>query len=265
MQAETEEQATPDLTYPRLRRFNLIMGGVHLVQGILMLALSNASTRPIYTTFLTFDLERMSLVPDPRIWIQVRLGPAVALFLLVSAAAHFYLSTVGYRRYVSNLEGHRNPMRFYEYAISSSLMIVLIAMLVGIYELAALIALFGVNVAMNMFGIAMENHNQSTEKTRWASFIYGCVAGVIPWIAITVYFIGSITGGGEGPPGFVYAIVPTLFVFFSIFALNMFLQYKQVGPWREYLFGERGYIVLSLAAKTVLAWIVFAGTLAPVT
>jgi hypothetical protein len=44
----------------------------------------------------------------------------------------------------------------------------------------------------------------------------------------------------------------------------MLLQYKQVGPWKNYLFGERMYIVLSLLAKTALAWMIFAGTLAPV-
>jgi heliorhodopsin len=40
------------------------------------------------------------------------------------------------------------------------------------------------------------------------------------------------------------------------------LQYRRVGPWRDYLYGERGYIVLSLTAKSALAWQVFGGTLA---
>jgi hypothetical protein len=44
----------------------------------------------------------------------------------------------------------------------------------------------------------------------------------------------------------------------------MFLQYKKVGRWKDYLFGERMYIILSLTAKTLLAWQIFAGTLAPV-
>jgi hypothetical protein len=144
-------------------------------------------------------------------------------------------------------------------------MIVLIALLVGVWDLGALIALFGINAAMNFFGIMMEYHNQQTEKTNWTSFIYGCIAGIVPWIVIAVYFFASVTSGGENkPPAFVYAIVPTLFVFFNIFAINMLLQYKKVGPWKNYLFGERMYIVLSLAAKTVLAWIIFAGTLAPI-
>jgi hypothetical protein len=61
---------------------------------------------------------------------------------------------------------------------------------------------------------------------------------------------------------FVYAIFVSLFVFFDIFALNMWLQYRRVGRWKSYVFGERAYFVLSLVAKSLLAWQVFAGTLA---
>ena len=62
----------------------------------------------------------------------------------------------------------------------------------------------------------------------------------------------------------MYAIVPTLFVFFNIFSINMVLQYKKVGRWKDYLYGERVYIIPSLSAKTVLCWLIFTGTLAPV-
>jgi hypothetical protein len=41
----------------------------------------------------------------------------------------------------------------------------------------------------------------------------------------------------------------------------MVLQYRKIGPWRDYLFGERVYILLSLFAKSALAWQVFSGTL----
>jgi hypothetical protein len=206
----------------------------------------------------------MALVPNPKIAAELPFGPAVAVFLLLSAIAHFFLATVGYKLYVSNLKKGMNPVRFYEYALSSSVMIVLIGMLVGIYDIGAIILIFGINAMMNLFGIMMEYHNQNTQKTNWTSFIYGSIAGIIPWIVIVLYFIGSIAGEGGKPPAFVYAIIPTLFVFFNVFAVNMVLQYKKVGPWKDYLFGERVYIILSLSAKTVLAWIIFAGTLAPV-
>ena len=247
-----------------LRRFNLIMGFMHLVQGVLMIVLSNDTAYPIYTNFLKFDTIQRALVPDPKLAAELRFGPAVAVFLLLSAIAHFFLATIGYKLYVSNLKKGMNPVRFYEYALSSSVMIVLIGMLVGIYDLGAIVLIFGVNAMMNLFGIMMELHNQKTNKTDWTAFFYGCVAGILPWVVIVTYFLGSLAGEGGEPPAFVYAIIPTLFVFFNIFAVNMALQYKKVGPWKDYLYGERVYIILSLTAKTVLAWIIFAGTLAPV-
>jgi hypothetical protein len=250
-------------TFKGLRRFNVVMGFLHLVQGILMIVLSNSTTYPILTNFLKFDPLSQSLVPNPTPFFDLRFGPAVAVFLLISAVAHFYLSTFGYKRYVANLQLGMNPVRFYEYALSSSLMIVLIGMLVGITDLGALILMFGINAMMNLFGIMMEYHNQTLKKTNWTSFVYGSIAGIIPWIVIFIYFYGSLASSDAKPPAFVYVIVPTLFVFFNIFAINMVLQYKKVGPWKNYLFGERVYIILSLAAKTALAWQVFVGTLRP--
>jgi len=260
----SEQEKSTKLSFPRLRRFNVIMGFLHLIQGLAMVILSNDSTYPVYSTFLTFNTELFQLEPKLDQIFDLRFGPAVGAFLLISAVAHFYLSTIGYNRYVENLKKSMNPIRFYEYAFSSSLMIVLIAMLLGIYDLISLIALFGINAAMNLFGIMMEFDNQGRETVRWTSFIYGCIAGIIPWLAMGVNLYGSAVVNGAEPPTFVYAIVVSLFLFFNSFAVNMFLQYKKVGPWKNYLFGERAYIVLSLVAKTALAWQIFAGTLAPV-
>lgn len=247
-----------------LRRFNLIMGFLHLIQGIFMIVVSNDTTYPIYTNYLNFDPATFSLSPNPQLLYELRFGPAVAAFLLISAVAHFYLATIGYSRYVENLKKGMNPIRFYEYALSSSLMIVLIGMLIGLWDLGAIILIFTLNATMNLFGIMMELHNQHTKRTDWTAFIYGCIAGIVPWIVIMLYFVGAVNSGDAKPPAFVYAIVPTLFVFFNIFAINMILQYKKVGRWKDYLFGERVYIILSLSAKTVLAWLIFTGTLAPV-
>jgi hypothetical protein len=47
------------------------------------------------------------------------------------------------------------------------------------------------------------------------------------------------------------------------FAVNMVLQYKGVGQWKDYLYGERIYIVMSFVAKTFLVWLVFAGLFKP--
>jgi hypothetical protein len=260
---ETQKQLQ-SAKYQGLRRFNLFMGALHFLQGLFMILVSNDTTYPIFSNYLNFDISTFSLSPQAAKFYDLPFGPAVAMFLLISAVAHFYLGTLGYRRYVRNLENNINPIRFYEYALSSSLMIVLIGMLIGIWDLGAIILIFGINATMNLFGIMMELHNQGKAKTHWIGFVFGSIAGLIPWIVIFLYFLGAVNSGETKPPAFVYAIVPTLFVFFNIFAINMVLQYKKVGPWKDYLFGERVYIILSLTAKTVLAWLIWTGTLAPV-
>lgn len=253
-----------EIKFKKLRRFNLIMGILHLIQGIVMLIISNDATYPIYTNFLIFDLESFSLIPDPKLWYELPFGMAVAIFLFLSSIAHLSLASFGYKWYVKSLKKGKNPARFYEYAISSSWMIVLIGILVGIRDISSIILIFSLNATMNLFGIMMENHNENTNKTSWISFIFGSIAGIIPWILIVMYFISIITYPGAEPPGFVYVIIPSIFLFFNSFAINMVLQYKKVGPWKDYLFGEKVYIVLSLLAKTALAWQIYAGTLAPV-
>jgi len=191
------------------------------------------------------------------------------LFLLLSAIAHFLISLPGiFEWYVEKIKNGINYVRWFEYAFSSSVMIVVIAMLVGIYDIPTLIAIFTLNALMNLFGLLMEMHNQTTKATNWTSYILGWVAGIIPWLIIFMYFFGALNQvegveDGEIIPGFVYAILASILIFFNIFAVNMFLQYKKIGPWKDYVFGERVYIVLSLVAKTALAWQVFFGTLRP--
>lgn len=245
-----------------LRFWNISMGFLHLIQGILMLVLSNSFELPIKASFLKFDVMTQSLVPSPSTLMLVKIGPLIAVFLFLSALAHFSVSLLYNNWYNKFLARGINYARWIEYFFSSSLMIVIIAMLVGVYDIASLVPIFFINGTMILFGWVMELHNQSTKKTNWTSFYFGCIAGIIPWIVIAIYLFGA--GGGENrAPDFVYWIYFSIFLFFNCFAANQVLQYKKVGRWKDYLYGEKVYIILSLVAKTLLAWQVWAGTLRP--
>jgi hypothetical protein len=251
-----------DGIYGRLRLFNAAMGTLHLAQGAGMLFLSSDFTLPLRTTFLDSDPQREEIVTLTNTVLDLRLGPLVAVFLLISAAAHYLLaSPVIYPWYVKNLKRHINYVRWYEYALSSSLMIVVIAMLSGMFDLPSLVLIFALNATMIFFGLMMELHNQTTDKTNWTAFNLGVFAGIVPWVVIFWYFSGAVANSEDAVPKFVYGIIASLFVFFNVFAVNMVLQYRKIGPWRDYLFGERMYILLSLFAKSALAWQVFSGTL----
>ena len=242
----------------RLRWYNVVMGAFHAISGVVILALANDFAIPVTASFL----EGQPGGPEPRTirtLFEIRFAWGVAAFVFLSALAHWLIASPGiYEWYCRNLQRRRNYARWIEYSLSSSVMVVLIAMLTGITDVAALGAIFGVNAAMILFGLLME-HYESPGRPNWLSFVFGCLAGAVPWIVIAVYLWSP--GVAAEPPAFVYAIFFSLFVFFNSFAVNMVLQYKQVGKWRDYLFGETAYVFLSLVAKSLLAWQVFAGTL----
>ena len=252
-----------DSVYEKLKKFNLAMGVLHMIQGLLMLFLSTDAPWQIEATRLEFDEVTRSLVPVTETLMEIQLAPVVALFLLMSATAHFLIATVLYDHYKGHLKNHINPYRWYEYSVSASVMIVIIAMLTGIYDVALLLALFVLVAVMNLMGLMMEKHNQLTDEVDWTSYNIGCIAGAAPWVVIGIYFGGSLLASGGQVPNFVIAIYFSLLVFFNLFAINMFLQYKKIGKWKDYLYGERMYVILSLVAKSALAWQVFFGTLRP--
>ncbi len=250
--------------FKNLRKWNISMFFLHLLQGIAMLVVSSSFALPVTTSYVEFNVATQKLNTVLATLGDLRIGPLVAGFLLLSALAHFSVSFgPGYRWYIGNLKKGMNLARWIEYSFSSSLMIVVISLLVGVYDLSMLILLFFLNAMMILFGWVMEVHNQTTQKTDWTSYIFGCIAGIVPWIVVALYLFNA--GQGEfKAPTFVYWIYFSIFMFFNVFAINMILQYKKVGKWRDYLFGEKTYIVLSLVAKSLLAWQVFAGTLRPV-
>ena len=134
-------------------------------------------------------------------------------------------------------------------------MVVLISVLAGVTELVALIALFGANAAMILFGLVQERVNLGRDDVDWRPFTYGCIIGV-PWIAIAAQLVISATEG-SGAPGFVFAIFVTLLLLFNSFTVKMWLQYRGRGRWAEPAFAERVYLMLSLIAKSALAWQVY--------
>jgi hypothetical protein len=289
--------STAQSQYASLRRFNLFMGFLHLIQSILMFVLSKESLVDIKLWLPVIDAQQRTANLQPEKWYSVNLGYTISSFLLISAIAHFVtiLPNV-YEWYLKNLKLKVNLIRWFEYAISSSVMVYVIAILCGIQDGFLLFMLVVANASMNLFGAAMEMHNSAlrqlsalkltgqsdvtkvemdfdddkTFRPNWSSFIFGSFAGLMPWVVMGVYFFVSLDrlGDVENLPqrakdalNTVRFIFPALFVFFNLFAINMVLQYKRVWKWKKYIFGEKTYIVLSLLAKSFLAWFIWGGTL----
>ena len=119
----------------RLRTYNAVAGLVHLVQAVAVLSLTNDFSIPVTAVFMEgppgTDATKITTLFD------FSIGWGVAVFLLMSAVAHLILITPrAFHWYVRQLETRRNYARWIEYSLSSSLMVVLIALLPGITDIS---------------------------------------------------------------------------------------------------------------------------------
>jgi len=251
-----------DTRFQKLRRLNVLAGLLHLASLIAILALSTDVSLPVRATYLS-EAPGTGNFSDPIDLFSLNISYMVAAFMALSAFFHFLVaSPAGFPRYVAGLAKHINVYRWVEYSLSSSIMIVLILQLNGVADYVALLAVFGVNVSMILFGWLQERYT-SPGDGQLLPFWFGCIAGAVPWVAVLINVFSPKGPPNTTVPGFVYGIVISLFIFFNCFAIVQWLQYRAKGRFADYLVGERTYIVLSFVAKSLLAWQVFSGALIP--
>jgi len=242
-----------------LRTFNIIAGCFHAALALIVLALSNDFSLPVTATYLAGPPG--SLFTDPITLFNIRTGYAVALFLGLSSLFHFIVASPRFfSTYTKGLKKKINVFRWVEYSLSSSLMILLIAQITGISDYGALIGIVGVNASMILFGWLQERYVKPGSGD-WLPFIFGSIAGIVPWLIVLISVLSPGSASDASPPGFVYGIIISIFVLFNTFAYVQFKQYQANGKWKDYLRGERAYIVLSFVAKAALALQIFANTL----
>ncbi|MBM3909345.1 MAG: heliorhodopsin HeR [Firmicutes bacterium] len=247
----------------KLVSFNLKMGLVHLVQGIALLIL--ALTVPLFRDFRPEIVGRFFgpvggglYAPIEEAMFELPVAILAAAFILLSALFHFLISVPFKKQYLANVEKGINPLRWYEYALSSSIMIVLLSIMFGVTTIEGLLSVFGINAVMNLLGLLMEKMNPpSRTKTDWTAHWIGWIAGLIPWVIIVIYMLNI--GDLSVLPWFVLPGLSFYFLVFNLFAFNQILQYARVGKWKDYVYGEKSYVWLSLFGKSILAWLVFIG------
>lgn len=239
-----------------LRRWNIGLTILHAAQAVLLFVLAGSFSITITSTFPVGPPG--TRLESPEGLFDLPIGPAVAVFLLLAAIDHFVTATVSRGTYEADLARGINRFRWVEYSVSATLMVVLIGAYSGITDITGIVAIVGANVAMILFGWLQETSNPPGRTvTTMKPFWFGTLAGLAPWVAIVINVVGADT-----VPGFVLVIVVAELLFFFSFGLNQWLQYRRVGRWADYLFGEKTYLVLSLAAKSFLAWQIFGGSLA---
>lgn len=256
------------ITFDSLRTWNIRLAILQAIQGVAILVFSTSRTYPITLNYLGVDTLQSQaqghtvLAAATHQLFNLNLVYVVAVFFFLAAIAHILMATKLRDTYEKDLKKGINKIRWFETALSTGVMLVAIGLLSGIYDFSSLFMIFALCVVAGLLGLVMEEQNQGTKKTNWLAHVVGCIASIVPWIVLAIYAISAHVYG-SGVPTFVRWIYLSIFIVFAAFAINTFLQYRKVGKWSNYLYGERVYMVLSLVAKALLAWQIFAGSLRP--
>ena len=201
--------------------------------------------------------------PDSHLVGKYSISWYTGIFILLNGLDHLICALPWTRKtYEYYVERHQNPVRWYEYGFSASLMRVLVAQLVGITDIHLLICIYFLTACMIWFGIMHEALNAKARadgfKQDWTPFWMSWVPQLVTWIIILVYFATNLSNGGKSS-GFETACLFVLLVLDNGFAIVFVLQWWKIGPFNDFLIGEFAYIMLSFTAKSFLAWVSFAG------
>jgi hypothetical protein len=209
------------------------------------------------------------------------LGFKIKLLGLLDYVGKRFERLIGYKK---QLENRAVVARFVEYSLSASLMLCLLAYFSGIRTLWHLILIGTISVATQMCGVLIERNFRLSEKETsrhvYKNNIYLWWSGAVYLVVVFVDIFLTLNASNENTPPsepkmpeFVWGIVggelAIYFCFGIVQAVRGFFDYKNVKQLNDpkieatnkrqlYCYrAELTYIILSLIAKSVLAWVVF--------
>ena len=196
-------------------------------------------------------------------WLVISFHILSFVFQSFAALTNFTGPVLGYK-YSDMVAKSTNPLRFIEYSISASVMLIAIALLNGVTDINLVVSIAVLTSACQLCGLVVEYSHDLLLKwllhlTGWLQF--GWAYGII----ISAFFKSiDNSADGAGPPQFVYVIVVMLFLLYSSFGFVQFAELvclsRQNGTMYPYV-TEISCVVLSLTAKLLLGWMIFSNVL----
>lgn len=236
----------------RFRQANIAAAVIQLLQGSVLWGLVPAYGEQ------EWPLQNLGWASEVVWEHDYQLGWLVPAFPTLSALNHIYASTHSGATHI--LEAKENPVRWAEYAVTSSLMLWIIATLAGVLDVGVLSGLMLLNSCMILFGLVLEKMKKRGATHEQLKLPLLLVVGLFigTWIPVLTSF-QTVVDTTDGVPPAVYSIIWIQFLLFASFGVMQSMYLFDVVTYEQ---AELGFVGLSLSSKTLLAWLVYGGVLA---
>ena len=197
------------------------------------------------------------------------LKAAVLLTFALTCIAHIFYYTDGFGSgsYSHQLKSGKNDFRWLEYAITATIMIMVLSTISGVKSTKVYFLLALMNIVLQ--GIGNMSENASNTQTKIVGLVIGFLLLGGIWYGILDSFYRALDDakdipGRDGPPDWVRGVIIPMFVWwlsFGIVALLQTINYKKPGyDYRNY---EKGYIILSYLSKAFMGYYLAFGLTRP--
>ncbi len=256
------------------QKYNVILFIIHLILVFVFIfyfkSLKNPNRPPDYVNLDLFD-HKLSIKPNSMFeYLSVKIASLtesnvttmIVIFFAITAGFHLLYALNPRGIYSNAIKNGNNFMRWIEYSITATIMIVIISLLSGVKDFRSYIILITSTIAMMYTGQMFET---SSGASRWIPILVGFILLIGVWSVITSSFNSAIdsvkefsekTDSTRKIPSWLYAIVYVLLFFYALFGLVPVAQIAIGGKYKRY---EYSYLTLSLIAKVTLGVLVAVG------
>lgn len=237
--------------------------GIYSVLAVASLWFMNKATYQLTWGFLAKDelVSKQSavLVPGSQSVIDVQVRCMLAVILALSIVVPYLYIAKIQKQHKKQLKNRVMPLRWLDLAISSALMMQVIAILSGVTDILTLKMIAILMVITGFLGWLAERQATEAKKLVLPTFIAGVVAGSYPWILIAGYAIATPLLAAVRAPWYVYALYAASLSSFVLIAINQYRYNQKYKQWKDYIYTEQNYAAISLLSKTAFAIILIIG------
>ena len=248
--------------YKTLRAWHVLIGSLFTVQAALLLAFANDFRVSLDLEYLSMNLATDQLETAARTVTELPLVWLAVALLLVGAAINFALASVWFERYKLTLSLNRNRFRWLNYSLSRGLLLVIIAVLFGVSNIALISLLFMTALSLGAFNVFVDSHyNRLSKRLRRFSYAVTWLMILMPWVVFILYAVANWLYDPSAVPTSVYVVTASALVYFLSYDFSFTKQRAGQGRWANYLYGEKVHLGLSFVFRSAIVWQIFVCTL----